>query len=592
MTTLLPTAPGRRHPAGDRPQPEDAPPTSPLARLWAARLWAHAAALAVVLLALIPVLGGTGASFSADEGAALVQARHLARGQGWVVDHPLPQVDPGQKAYPLELSSRGDKGTAPFVKHPLYALLLAGADRIGGTTAMVLLSLAGTVTAAALAAALAIRLRPTLARPSLWVVGLATPLLFDGYLVIAHTLGAAFAAGAALLALRAAEGRGPRWLAAAGAAGCLAVAVLLRNEAVFWALGLGVVTAALAISRRSRVLAVLAFGAVAVAVAAHVGEQAWIGGILGGHVVALGGGVETGLGLAKIHAFVLTWLRPGYGDAPRAELALSVMSGVLVVGALAVRRHPGDRRAISLLGGVAAVSALVALLVAPANLVPGLLVACPVLAAGLCLLRRSTIETLAARFALGTCAAFAVMVAATQYSTGGSGEWGGRYFALGLPLVIPVVLLALADAGARLDRPTRQVAAGALAVCAAATAVMGVTSLGETHRFTARLMATADRAGRTVSPGGRPVMLATTGAIPRLAWATFDRQRWLLSEPDDLGGLRGRLVDAGVTEVVLVSNDLQRDLDRMGPGVRVVSTDAPGNRHGWQVAVVEVEVQP
>jgi len=587
-TVLTTPPPDGGAPSGDRPQPEKAPTSLP-AHLWAAPLWAHAAALAVVLLALIPIVGGTGASFSADEGAALVQARHLARGQGWVVDHPLPQVDPGQKAYPLELSSRGDKGTAPFVKHPLYALLLAGADRIGGTAAMVALSLAGTVAAAVLGAALAFHLRPALARPSLWVVGLATPLLFDGYLVIAHTLGAAFAAGAALLALRAVEGRGTRWLAAAGAAVCLAVAVLLRNEAVFWALGLGVVTGALAVSRRSRALAVVALGAVAVAVAAHAGEQAWIARILGGHVVALGGGAETGLGLAKARAFALTWLRPGYGDTPRGELALSVMSGVLVVGALAVRRHPGDRRAISLLGAVAAASAVVALLVAPANLVPGLLVACPVLAAGLCLLRRSTLERLAARFALGTCAVFAVMVAATQYSTGGSGEWGGRYFALGLPLIIPVVLVALADAGARLDRPTRHVAAAALAVCAVATATMGVTSLGETHRFTGRLMATADRAGRTVSPDGRPVMLATTGAIPRLAWATFDRQRWLLSEPDDLGGLRGRLADSGVTEVVLVTNDLRRDLDRLGAGVRVVSTEAPGSRHGWQVAVVQVQ---
>ncbi|MGI9080533.1 MAG: hypothetical protein ACR2GF_06920, partial [Acidimicrobiales bacterium] len=116
--TALTTAPVGRGPGGDRPLPEDAPPTSPLARLWAAPLWAHAAALAVILLALIPVLGGTGASFSADEGAALVQARHLARGQGWVVDHPLPPPDPGQKAYPPGLSSRGVAGTAPFLQHP------------------------------------------------------------------------------------------------------------------------------------------------------------------------------------------------------------------------------------------------------------------------------------------------------------------------------------------------------------------------------------------------------------------------------------------------------------------------------------------
>jgi hypothetical protein len=563
--------------------------------MWAAPLWAHAVALAVVLMALVPVVG-TGASFSADEGAAIVQARHLARGEGWVVDHPLPQVDPTGAAYPLELSSRGDRGTAPFVKHPLYALLLAGADRLGGTTAMVALSLGGTVTAAALAAALAARLRPTLARPSLWAVGLATPLLFDGYLVIAHALGAAFAAAATLLALRAVEGRRTRWWAAAGAAACVAVAVLLRNEAVFWALGVGVVVGALALRRRSLATAGVGLGAVAAAAAAHVGEQAWIGRILGGHVVALGGSPDAGVGMvsARLHAAVLTWVRPGYGGSRAAELALVLMLGALAAGAVAVRRHPGEGRAVSTLSAVAAVSAATALLVAPTNLVPGLLVACPLLAAGLVAVRRASLRSLDARLALGTFAVFALAVAATQYATGGSGEWGGRYFALGLPVVVPVVLLALADAGARLDGVTRRVAGGALVACMAATAAMGLLSLRGTHRFTARLMATADRAGRAASPGGRPVMIATSGAVPRLAWATYDRQRWLLADDahpasvDGLGALAGRLVDAGIPQVVLVSDHLSRDLDRLPAGARVVSRNGPGDGGGWQVVVLRL----
>src|SRR3954465_6534237 len=108
-------------------------------RLWDAPLRAHVAALAVVLLALMPLIG-TGSSFSADEGAAAVQARSLSRGDGWIVAHPVPDVDPTGVNYPLELSERGPDGFAPFGKHPLYALLLAAADRAGGTSAMVLLS--------------------------------------------------------------------------------------------------------------------------------------------------------------------------------------------------------------------------------------------------------------------------------------------------------------------------------------------------------------------------------------------------------------------------------------------------------------------
>ena len=166
----------------------------------------------LVLLALVPVVG-TASSFSADEGAVIVQARSLAGkltgGDGWIVEHPVPEVDPTGVNYPLENADRGENGFAPYAKHPLYPVLLAVADRAGGVTAMVLLSLAGTLAAAALAAGLARRIDPALARPTLWVVGLASPLLFDGYLVMAHALAAALAVGAVLLAVRAVEERSP-----------------------------------------------------------------------------------------------------------------------------------------------------------------------------------------------------------------------------------------------------------------------------------------------------------------------------------------------------------------------------------------------
>ncbi|MDQ6910972.1 MAG: hypothetical protein M3Z84_09370, partial [Actinomycetota bacterium] len=123
----------------DRPAADAERPRRPtLRRLWGAPVWAHLLALAVVLVALVPLVGTT-ASFSADEGAAIVQAHSLSRGDGWIVEHPLPQVDPTGKNYPLELSERGSRGFAPFGKHPLYALALAAADGLGGVTAMVLL---------------------------------------------------------------------------------------------------------------------------------------------------------------------------------------------------------------------------------------------------------------------------------------------------------------------------------------------------------------------------------------------------------------------------------------------------------------------
>src|SRR5215217_2863163 len=78
-------------------------------RLWLRPLRAHLAALAVVLLALVPLVG-TSASFSTDEGAAIVQAHSLSDGRGWLVEHPLPEVDPEGFHYPLELAERGPRG--------------------------------------------------------------------------------------------------------------------------------------------------------------------------------------------------------------------------------------------------------------------------------------------------------------------------------------------------------------------------------------------------------------------------------------------------------------------------------------------------
>ena len=556
-------------------------------------MWAHAATLAVVLVALLPVVG-TGASFSADEGAAIIQARSLARGDGWLVDQPVPEADPDGRHYPLELSARGPAGTAPFAKHPLYALLLAGASRVGGVTAMVLLSLAGTVVAAALAAALGARIDPALARPSLWVVGVGSPLLFDGYLVIAHTLGAALAAGAALCALRAVEQRSRRPVAVGGVFACVLAAALLRSEATLLALALAVAVLALAKGQgRSGLAGFAAAGAsIAAAGAARVLEARWVRHVVGGPPTTTGSFDVTADGFsARLRGFRLTWLTPSYTGSPAHDLALLAMLALVVAAAVLARRRPADRGGVLLLAGTAAGAALGALVLDPDALVPGLLVTLPAVAAGVALLRRETFRSPAAALAGGTFAVFALAVLATQYPQGGSGEWGGRYFAVGLPLLVPLALAGLADRRGRVDRVAARGGLAALVACTAAVSVMAVASLGSNHRYTADLMARVERGGEQV--GDRPVMVATAGAVPRLAWATFDRQRWLLADADDeddLSHLVAGLRTAGVARFGLVTNRLQRDVARLErAGARVVSRDGRADGGDWQVLVVAAD---
>lgn len=537
-------------------------------RLWDVPLRAHVAALAVVLLALVPLIG-TGSSFSADEGAAIIQAKSLSRGDGWIVEHPAPEADPTGINYPLELSERGRNGTTPFGKHPLYALLLAGADRLAGVTGMVVLSLSGTVVAVGLAALLAARIDPGLARPTVWVAGLASPLMFDGYLVIAHTLGAACAAGAVLAAAAAFERRSRA--AAIMVMPCVAGAVLMRTEAVLLALALAVAAVVVGMRRDRSIALLVAAGAMVAALAARLVERAWIGSILGGP--AMGTGPTSPMATSRFladrwQAFTITWLQPSYGSPGAVDLLLVVMLGALLFGAHAVRR---GRRGAPLTAAVAGGSALIALVLAPGNVVPGLLMACPVIVAGLALVGRNTLATTTARLAAVTAVVFVVGVLVTQYPTGGSGEWGGRYFALALPAALPVLLLAIRARGAR---PLWT----GLVVCSLAMGAMAVGSLRSAHRFGDGFIAAIDR----TAGAGRPVLVTTTPMVPRMAWSTFDRQRWLLSKPVDLPALFDRLGAAGIERFTFVARG-EPEVARLPP---TVTLETSTTFQGWRILVL------
>jgi len=252
-------------------------------------------------------------------------------------------------------------------------------------------------------------------------------------------------------------------------------------------------------------------------------------------------------------------------------VALLVMAGAVALAAAGVRRRPGDARGIVGPAVVAAAAALLAVAVAPANVVPGLLVAFPVVLAGLVLLDRGAFATVPALLAGGTAALFVVAVMATQYSTGGTGEWGGRYFAIAIPVAVPVLLLALLRSGRRLDSGTATRAVTALAVCSLALAAMAVVSHRHRVRSSSALAASVGRAGAAVRDP-RPVIVTTDVILPRLAWPAFDRARWLLATPDQVGDLARRLPDAGVPRFALVTATPDRER-RTLRGADVVSTE-------------------
>jgi hypothetical protein len=556
------------------------------ARAWGLPVWAHLLGLAAILLLLVPVVGPS-ESFIADEGAAMIQVHSLESGDGWIVEHPLPEVDPDGAWYPVVNAERGRNGFAPLAKHPLYPLLAAGAARVGGVVGMVLLSLAGTLAAAGLAAALAGRIDKALVRPALWTVGLASPLLFDGFLVMAHSLGAALASAAVLAAVVAIQDRRPA--VALLVAPPLAGAVLLRNEALLFAATLALVAGVVALRRSAtRVPAALvAATTLAAAVGARVVERMWISGITGGQLSATGVGVpaagESFLG-GRIDGFLVTWLTPSYGGPPLVTIGLLVMLGALVWTAVRVRRHPDDRAGILGSAAVAAAAAVVALAVAPDNVVPGLLLAFPVATAGMLALRRRLFDDVTTVVMGATAALFALAVIATQYSIGGSGEWGGRYFALAIPIVVPLLLAALWREGQALVPAVCRGVAGCLLVCTVALSLMAVDALRANHLGKADLVARIEAAGR-VTGDDRPVVVTTWIGAPRLAWPTFDDHRWLYVPDDDVATATGRLRAAGIGRFVFVTRDLASVRSQLEE-FTVVASDGPADGHGRQILVL------
>lgn len=559
--------------------------TPGLRRLARLPLAVHAVVLAVVLAAGIALVGG-GGGFLPDEGAAILQARTLEETGSWTVPHPLPEVDPEGEAFPIRHATPGEEGWAPLAKHPTYASLLS--VQPFGLAGMVLVSVAGTVAAAVLAGLLARRIDARLDVATLWVVGLASPLFFDSYLVLAHTLGAALVAASVLLVVRAHERSAPSL--ALLAALPLVGAVLLRNEALLLAGALGLVAAALAWRERSRALGVAAVVLPVAALATW-----WVDPRLTAAVVpgagaeqVTAGAAQAGFLGARVQALLITTVLPGY-RFDLGALALLVGTVALVVGALRARRGDG---AVVLWWGVAAACYVLRLAFEP-GAVPGLLVAFPLLTVGLVLLSRPALATTTARLALGTSAVFAAAVAATQYAKGGTGEWGARYVAICLPLVVPVVLGSLLLARRRLaERAPGSVrpATAALAVVTVATVVLAGSALRTNDAATSALTdAVVDQAAEAAPPddGGPPVVVTTVAAVPRWAWDRFDEARWLLVDEDDLAGTFDRLGEHGVAEAVVVV--------RGDPPGAVAGDEAPPTverttpEGGWEVRTVVLE---
>jgi len=536
-----------------------------------ARLALHAAGLLFVLLVLLPIVG-TAASYSADEGAAIIQAQSLADGDGWIIPHPLPEVDPDGELYPLELSSVGPEGTAAYAKHPLFPVLLAAMDRLGGHTAMVLLSLVGTWAAALGAAILSRQLFDGYERSSLWLAGMGSPLLFHAYWVTAHSIAAAAVVWAVVTLVRSA---GPaRWPWSAAGSILLAAAALLRTEGLIAAAAVTLACIATALLRRRLGLALTGGLVGAMAWGADRLDDWWLDSIVGGPASSTPGFAprsRSGGWEDRVDAFVTTWLRP----SPAGEEALAsalVFAAVVVLLGAAVALRRGEGRAATALAVSGAGLLVVRAVGLPAAPVPGLVMSFPLLAVAVIAVGPEHFERWTTRLVLAVVGLMWAGVLVTQYAEGGVAEWGGRYFALGVPLIVPVVVVVVVRLTGRLAGAERRALAGALVVATLALSWLSVRELRAVHTHTERVL---DSIASLSAEAGRTTVIVTDAPpLPRLDWKRFEEHRWLLVDPLEHPDLPRRLADVGLDSWVLVTADPERALDAFS-GLRVVGRATP-----------------
>ncbi len=517
---------------------------------------------------------GTGQAVSSDEGAAIRQSQLAARGSTAEPLH-LPAVDPTGARQPYHRADVTRFGRVPYAKHPAYPLLLRISAWAGGASGMSAVGVVSVIVASACAGLAASRLDARAGPIATLGLGLLSPLAVDAHLVLAHAPAAAAVAAALvaapLTATPATRSRGAaRWLAVGA---LLAVATLLRTEALFLGPVVGAVVAASVLARHAAQAPLTAVrsaerlfvaGLILVPTAvAAVADRAWSGVVSGAPVTPTVPITREAFIPGRLRAVRESFLAPAYGGDMRS--ALLVVGPVALLVAVVLIRRRGAALIIVLLAGVAPVVVARWLAGGHVDLVPGLVVACPSIGAFIGLAsRRSTWpdprHDPEGGVALATLLC-ALPVFLTQYSFGGGAEWGGRFYAILLPIAaIPIAVWTVRWWDGAVDLavlPTRIVLVCA-AVATGAMTVGGFVTVRQSHRAAELLERTILAQAELARPFGarsalRPVVVTSRTLLPQLIWPISDQVEWLVPEDADL---RCALIDlhrVGRAAVVLVS---------------------------------------
>lgn len=487
------------------------------------------AVLLAAILVILVLAGSPGPAYMSDEGNVYLQAERLLEGE-WVVPYTFVDLDPGLELSHLQRGLRVETGIVPYVRHPLHAVLVTPLFGAFGTAGFVAVGILGVVATAMVSAALARLVDPRWARHVFWIVGLASPIAFHAHLWLAHSVTAAavgFAGLAAVWAFR----RHWTWGIAAGLSAAFATG--LRSEALLAGPALAVMVGVMWLARRARLGPALATaGSLGLMPAAvWLSERAFSDAMFGStamtvQVESLSRGFD-----GAVNAFLITMLYSSYQE--------SVVFWFLAASPI-VLWHVGRRARITgnalpvVWTGVVIVVLLVIRLVQPdAWPIPGLWVAFPI---GVLLLSQVKLaETSPIEVAIPTGAAALIWIGilATQYPVGGGLEWGGRYFAIIIPLLAPALALGLGHV-VRWEQRDMLLRVALLSTLLLLGIQVG--TMGAIHGSTEKFVSDLEAAGAAVSdqPRGRPIALAVdVVTLTYITTESFDGFDWMTADQLD-----------------------------------------------------------
>lgn len=538
-------------------------------------LWLHAGLL-VLVVSVFVALGQPGVAFFSDEGAAVLQAQILRDSGKWQYQPPPGSAGQDFALSPFVRGDRGPQGVSPYAKHPLYPVLLSVVGP-RSSAALLALSIGGTVAAAVGAVLLARRTAacsPPVELAVLWLVGVGTPLLFDSALVLAHTIAAGLVVFGvlAIIRARAVNGAGSGLFAGTGAI-LLATAAMVRTEVLF--VGPALALALLAVDRRRArktvVLAVCAAGSSVVA----WGADRWWSGVIVGPTVGEGVRAESsGWLVDRALGSGTTLLRTTSQTLGIVDVSLWIGLTLVVVGALTWRRSA--RPDLLVFGLIVVVGAWFARLwIDPPALVPGLLVAFPVGLAASVVAIPPPKEARTTRVVWITIGLTAAGILLTQYGIGGGVEWGGRYFAVLIPLWVAVAIPSAIVSLAPMASGAQKAIVGLVVSVTVLAAVNMVAVQRHVHGRTAELLSAISESAALLPDAaqidGRVVVISENRLLPQIAYTAFDDYAWVVGRVADLPRGLAMIEVSGVAAVLAVTPDPAR--------IAVVAETA-----GWTVA--------